>query len=206
MTWKFAVRETYSAASKAGTSRRSATRCIASYSKTRCGRWQNLPPALSAEVDIDLPVEAFLAPEYVSDMRHKIDLYRRIAKTRKPRRNRRHPRRVGRPFWPATGRRESDAGTGRTEAGRGGLADRIHHKRRPIHRFELHPATTIETLAKQSRFPVRIVDSRRAYVPLRPQKKPGTNKPPPKNYEGVDLDDPTGVGYLTLARGALRGK
>ena len=41
---------------------------------------QNLPPKLSADVDIDLPVEACLPPDYVADLRHKIDLYRRIGK------------------------------------------------------------------------------------------------------------------------------
>ena len=41
---------------------------------------QNLPPKLSADVDIDLPVEAYLPADYVPDLRHKIDLYRRIAK------------------------------------------------------------------------------------------------------------------------------
>ena len=32
-------------------------------------------------VDIDLPVEAYLPEDYVPDLRHKIDLYRRMAKT-----------------------------------------------------------------------------------------------------------------------------
>ena len=41
---------------------------------------QNLPPKLSADVDIDLPVEAYLPEDYVPNLRHKIDLYRRMAK------------------------------------------------------------------------------------------------------------------------------
>ena len=41
---------------------------------------QNLPPKLTADVDIDLPVEAYLPEDYVPNLRHKIDLYRRIAK------------------------------------------------------------------------------------------------------------------------------
>ncbi len=41
---------------------------------------QNLPPRLSADVDVDLPVEAYLPNDYVPDLRHKIDLYRRIAR------------------------------------------------------------------------------------------------------------------------------
>lgn len=41
---------------------------------------QNLAPKLSADVDIDLPVEAYLPEDYAPDLRHKIDLYRRMAK------------------------------------------------------------------------------------------------------------------------------
>ncbi|MEM6690482.1 MAG: TRCF domain-containing protein, partial [Planctomycetota bacterium] len=41
---------------------------------------QKLPPRISADTDIDLPVEAYLPDDYVPDLRHKIDLYRRIAK------------------------------------------------------------------------------------------------------------------------------
>ena len=32
------------------------------------------------EVDIDLPVEAHIPPDYVPEMRHKIDLYRRLTR------------------------------------------------------------------------------------------------------------------------------
>lgn len=41
---------------------------------------QNLPPRLTTDVDVDLPLAAYLPADYVPDMRHKIDLYRRIAK------------------------------------------------------------------------------------------------------------------------------
>ncbi|RCS46153.1 transcription-repair coupling factor [Bremerella cremea] len=43
-------------------------------------RLQKLPPKLSIDVDIDLPVEAYLPDDYVSDMRQKIDLYRRMTR------------------------------------------------------------------------------------------------------------------------------
>ena len=35
---------------------------------------------LTADVDIDLPLEAYLPEDYVPNLRHKIDLYRRSAK------------------------------------------------------------------------------------------------------------------------------
>ncbi len=43
-------------------------------------RLQKLPPKLTIDVDIDLPVEAYLPDEYVGDMRQKIDLYRRMTR------------------------------------------------------------------------------------------------------------------------------
>jgi len=41
---------------------------------------KRLPPKLSVETDIDLPVEAFIPRQYVPDMRLKIDLYRRLCR------------------------------------------------------------------------------------------------------------------------------
>lgn len=38
------------------------------------------PPKLSIEVEFDLPVEAFLPVDYVPDMRHRIDIYRRLSR------------------------------------------------------------------------------------------------------------------------------
>ena len=41
---------------------------------------KRLPPKASVEVDVDLPVEAYIPRAYVPDMRLKIDLYRRLAR------------------------------------------------------------------------------------------------------------------------------
>lgn len=38
------------------------------------------PPKISLDVDIQLPIEAFLPSEYIPDMRQKIDVYRRISR------------------------------------------------------------------------------------------------------------------------------
>ena len=43
-------------------------------------RARNLPPRATIDVDVDLPVAAYLPPGYVPDMRQKIDLYRRLAR------------------------------------------------------------------------------------------------------------------------------
>jgi transcription-repair coupling factor (superfamily II helicase) len=43
-------------------------------------QFKNLPPPESIDVSIDLPGAAYLPPQYVSDPRNKIDLYRRLAR------------------------------------------------------------------------------------------------------------------------------
>ncbi|WP_237607586.1 transcription-repair coupling factor [Roseimaritima sediminicola] len=148
---------------------------------------QNLPPKLSAEVDIDMPVEAYLPADYVPDMRHKIDLYRRISRI---------------------------DGAAQIAEMREELLDRFGPPPPPVERMlqlaelrldaaiwlisSLQTQTgflvlnysdsgRIEQLARQSKHPVRIVDCRKAYVPAKE----------------IDPDDPTGVGWLQLARRVL---
>src|SRR6185503_12443442 len=41
---------------------------------------QKLPQQLSLDVEIDLPLPAYLPADYVDDMRSKIDLYRRMSR------------------------------------------------------------------------------------------------------------------------------
>jgi transcription-repair coupling factor (superfamily II helicase) len=41
---------------------------------------QKQPPKPSLDVDIDLPGDAYLPPDYVDDQRQKIDLYRRLTR------------------------------------------------------------------------------------------------------------------------------
>ncbi len=43
-------------------------------------RLQNLPPKTYVDVDIDLPIQAYFPDDYVSDIRCKIDLYRRLSR------------------------------------------------------------------------------------------------------------------------------
>ncbi|MCA9160305.1 MAG: transcription-repair coupling factor, partial [Planctomycetales bacterium] len=38
------------------------------------------PPKLTVDVEIDIPVKAFLPPEYVPELRHRIDIYRRLSR------------------------------------------------------------------------------------------------------------------------------
>src|SRR6185436_9009781 len=48
--------------------------------ETAVRKLKAMPPKLTIDVDVDLPGEAYLPPEYVSDMRLKIDLYRRLSR------------------------------------------------------------------------------------------------------------------------------
>ncbi|QDV42621.1 Transcription-repair-coupling factor [Stieleria neptunia] len=164
---------------------------------------QNLPPALSADVDIDLPIEAYLAPDYVPDLRHKIDLYRRIAKIesadeigliREELLDRFGP-------LPEAAERMLELAELRLDAAAWQIASITSDARFIVLHYTQR--RRVDLLAKHSKYPVRIVDAKRAYIPLRPQKKPGSKKQPPKNYPEIDIDDPTGGGYLKLARGVL---
>ena len=166
---------------------------------------QNLPPELTADVDIDLPIEAYLAPEYVPDLRHKIDLYRRIAKLSDAAEiNAIRDELVDRfgPL-PEAATRMLELAELRLDAAAWQIAAISSDARFLV--FHYSDRQRIDFLAKRSEYPIRVVDGRRAYVPLRPQKKPGSNTKPAKNYEGVDMDDPTGGGYIDLARMTLHG-
>ena len=38
------------------------------------------PPKIKIDVEVNLPIEAFLSSEYIPEMRHKIDVYRRLSR------------------------------------------------------------------------------------------------------------------------------
>ena len=65
--------------SRAGTSPRWATNCIARCWNRPCAGSSGSRRKTSIEVDVDLPGEAYIPRSYVPDMRLKIDLYRRLA-------------------------------------------------------------------------------------------------------------------------------
>ena len=77
-------------------------------------RLKKLPPKVVVDVNVDLPGEAYLPRRYVSDMRLKIDLYRRLARVGTPGGAERFDGRTGRSFRPAAARSAATAGS-RTE-------------------------------------------------------------------------------------------
>ncbi len=134
-------------------------------------RAQNLPPKISAEVDIDLPIEAFLPPEYVADLRHKIDLYRRIAKID-------HADQIVEitnelidrfGVLPPPAIRMLKIAELRLDAALWQISAITNDARFMVLHYS--DRRRIEQLAKRSPVPVRIVDEKKAYVPIHPKVK-----------------------------------
>ncbi|MEM9364755.1 MAG: transcription-repair coupling factor [Planctomycetota bacterium] len=148
---------------------------------------QKRPPKLSAEVDIDLPIEAYLPDTYVPDMRHKIDLYRRIAAINEACQVAEIREELLDRFGelPPEAVRILELCELRLDAATWSLKSITNNERFLV----LHYANRrrMEHLAKQSSIPVRIVDERRAYVPT-------------KDY---DMTHPSGEAWLQLARATL---
>ena len=149
---------------------------------------QNLPPKLSADVDIDLPVEAYLPEHYVPDLRHKIDLYRRMAKIN----DATHIDEIRDELLdrfgplPDAAKRMLELAELRLDAAAWQIAA-ITIDARFIVLHYTH-RRQIEQLVKTSSIPVRVVDNRRAYIPT-------------KEY---DMNvDAVGTSWLQLARAAL---
>ncbi len=148
---------------------------------------RRLPPRLSADVDIDLPVEAYLPDEYVPNLRHKIDLYRRIAKVdeagqigeiREELRDR-----FG--ALPPAAERMLELAELKLDAAAWAIAAITHDPRFLVLHYT--DRRRIEALASRASVPVRVVDAHRAFVPTK----------------GFDMSDPAGKAWLQLARALL---
>ena len=149
---------------------------------------QNLPPKLSADVDIDLPVEAYLPDGYVPDLRHKIDLYRRIAKINDATEiqliREELQDRFGTP--PDAVNRMLELAELRLDAAAWLIASITTNDRFIVLNYT--DRQRMEQLAKTSSIPVRVVDHHKAYIPT-------------KDYDMSA--DQAGTSWLQLARAAL---
>ena len=133
-------------------------------------RLQSLPPKLRADVNIDLPGEAYLPDEYVTDQRTKIDLYRRLVRVESPRdlaeladelRDRFGP-------LPPTAERLLALAGLRIEAAVWRIED-IHleyQQQLPYLVLRYTDAKRVRQLAKASQLTIRVVDESSAYHPL----------------------------------------
>jgi len=127
---------------------------------------KRLPPRESVDVDVDLPVRAYIPGSYVPDMRAKIDLYRRLARVAS------HEEltdfraelfdRFG-PPPPPLGEMLSVAEL-RIGAHRWGI--RSIHLEQGYAVFRYSDPRRIKQLAAASRSELRIVDAQSAYLPL----------------------------------------
>jgi transcription-repair coupling factor (superfamily II helicase) len=151
---------------------------------------QNLPPKLSADVDIDLPVEAFLPPEYVADLRHKIDLYRRIGKIDHIDHIRELADELKDRFGPlpAPAIRMLQLAELRLDAATWQIASITNDPRFMVLHYS--DRRRIESLAKRSPLEVRIVDAKKAYIPT----------------TGFDITEPSGRAWLQIAKAVLTGR
>ncbi len=149
---------------------------------------QNLPPKLSADVDIDLPVEAYLPESYVPDLRHKIDLYRRIAKLNNAEEIKEIRAELRDRFGPLpdAAKRMLELAELRLDAAAWQIAAITNDARFIV----LHYGNRrqVERLVRHSSIPIRVVDQRRAYIPT-------------KDYN-MEVDA-AGTSWLQLARAAL---
>jgi transcription-repair coupling factor (superfamily II helicase) len=149
---------------------------------------QNLPPKLSADVDIDLPVEAYLPEEYVPDLRHKIDLYRRIAKIDNASQITELKDELRDRFGPVpeAALRMLELAELRLDAAAWQIAAVTADARFIVLHFT--DRRRIEHLAKSSSIEVRIVDRKRAYIPTK----------------AYDMNvDAAGTSWMRLARAVL---
>ncbi len=159
-------------------------------------RAQNLPPKISAEVDIDLPIEAVLPPDYVADLRHKIDLYRRIARIdhvaqvdeiRQELVDRFGP-------LPIAATRMLKLAELRLDAALWQVSAITSDNRFMVLHYS--DRRRMEQLSKRSPVPVRIVDEKKAYVPIHQKGEGGVVfSIDPR----LDFDQPSGQAWLDLA-------
>lgn len=134
-------------------------------------RLKRMPPRETIEIDVDLPVHAFIPRSYVPDMRMKIDLYRRLARvaTRGEVEDFRAELldRFGPP--PAPVEKLLDVAHLRVAAG--------HWLVTSIHREDSYlvlnyaSGSRVRDLAAQCGGRLRIVDGRSAYLPLDPESR-----------------------------------
>ena len=148
---------------------------------------KKLPPKLSADVDIDLPIEAYLPDDYVPDLRHKIDLYRRMTRINHAAEITQFREELIDRFGPIpdAASRMAQLCELRLDAAAWGIQSISHNDRFIV--LQYANKRRLEELVANASVPVRIVDSSKAYIPTK----------------GFDMSHPSGEAWLQLARAAL---
>ncbi|WP_417738671.1 transcription-repair coupling factor [Rosistilla oblonga] len=157
---------------------------------------KKLPPKLSADVDVDLPIEAYLPEDYVPDLRQKIDLYRRIARMEQFDELQEMREELLDRFGPLPieVQRMMEIAELRFDAAIWQVSEiRIDGDYLVL---QYTDRSRIEQLKRQANRPVRIVDDQQAYVPALIAKST-KGKPQPAANNAAEID------WLELARSIL---
>ena len=129
-------------------------------------RLKKLPPKVSVDVSIDLPGEAYLPRTYVPDMRLKIDLYRRLARTTGLAEVEELSRELVDRFGPRPAEAERMLTLARLRIWAHDWQIGSIHLENGYAVFGYTNRQRIERLAQRSRGRIRIVDARSTYLPL----------------------------------------
>lgn len=146
------------------------------------------PPRISIDVEINLPVEAFLPNEYIPEIRHKIDVYRRLSRLQNVQAISELKQELADRFGPPPPivLRLLDVAELRMDAALWSI--RYVGIEDAYMAFTYTDPQRIEQLARKHNGRLRIVDSKSAYWSLRPEEPKPTKsvfgQPPPTSFRG----------------------
>jgi transcription-repair coupling factor (superfamily II helicase) len=126
-----------------------------------------MAPKETVDVNVDLPIQAFLPRDYVSDLRLKIDLYRRLARITREDQLDEFATELADRFGPTPPQVEQLLALARlrVRAHNWGVADIHLEDNYVVLMYTQRPK--IEQLAARSRKQLRVVDGKSAYLPLK---------------------------------------
>jgi transcription-repair coupling factor (superfamily II helicase) len=130
-------------------------------------RLKHMAPKETVDVNVDLPIQAFLPRDYVSDLRLKIDLYRRLARITREDQLDEFATELTDRFGPTPPQVEQLLALARlrVRAHNWGIADIHLEDNYAVLMYTQRPK--IEQLAARSRKQLRVVDAKSAYLPLK---------------------------------------
>ncbi len=134
------------------------------------------PPKIKIDVEVNLPIEAYLSSEYIPEMRHKIDVYRRLSRLQDVHAIAEIRQELTDRFGPLPGvaARLLDVAELRMDAALWSI--RYIGIEDGYLAFTFTDARRIEQLARKHNGKLRIIDGQHAYWPLRASEAKPTTK------------------------------